>query len=117
MTKSATEEAIERAQAKIKQSFSGGKGPAPSAEAPEPPFSPEQDALEEMFPDSPKEKEPEEEPEVKYPTLDCKLSFACSAHGPQALKEVRYTTIVLACGCEWVYDCGYLSQLRRGANR
>jgi len=122
MSKRAKDEALRRAMDKINQN---PKPPLPTVEEPievpeesGAPSSPETDPeLQKKFPDAPQEREPEEEPEVKYPQLDCKISFSCSAHGPQPLKEVRYTTIVLACGCEWVYDCGYLSQLRRGPGK
>jgi len=69
------------------------------------------------FPDSPEEKPEEVEPTsapIVALSLNAGLSFVCSIHGKQALKEIRYTTIILACGCEWIYDCGHLSQSRRG---
>lgn len=113
------EEALRRAQEKIKENSS-------SASIEEVPISPETDpGLQDKFPDAPKPTEPESADELAAdpeptseplpaPPLDAKLSFSCSNHGPQPLKEIRYTTIILACGCEWIYDCGHLCNSRRG---
>lgn len=115
------DEALKIAVEKIKENS--------SAVAPETfPSSPEVDPeLQKKFPDAPKEKSPDIEPEkeeeekaestsepLPAPPLDATLSFFCSIHGKQPLKEIRYTTIILSCGCEWIYDCGHLTQSRRG---
>jgi len=105
------EEAMQRAKDKLAELTA--KKPDPSPEDGEPTTP--------SFPDSPTEKlgekqeeaEPTSEP-VPVPPLNAGLSFVCSIHGKQDLKEIRYTTIILACGCEWIYDCGHLSQSRRG---
>jgi len=111
----ANEEAMQRAKRKLEELT--GKGADPSPEGGE--------QADHLFPDSPEEKpdditeappeevEPTSEPLPAKP-FDATLGFSCSIHGPQPLKEIRYTTIILACGCEWIYDCGHLSQSRRG---
>ena len=111
------EEALQRAAEKIKNDSVG-------VTAEITPSSPETDPkLQEMFPDAPKGKEPNTTPEgtpeptskpLPIPPLDATLGFICSIHGKQPLKELRYTTIILSCGCEWIYDCGHLLQSRRG---
>ena len=114
------EEAMQRAKDKLKELTAKDVDPSPNIEDGEQlaPSSPETDELlREIFKDAPKEfpeeVEPTSEP-IPAPPLNAGLSFVCSIHGEQALKEIRYTTIILACGCEWIYDCGHLSQSRRG---
>ena len=101
------EEAMQRAKDKIAELTMKESAPSPE----------DGEQLAPSFPDSPEEKPEEVEPTsepVPTPPLNAGLSFVCSIHGEQALKEIRYTTIILACGCEWIYDCGHLSQSRRG---
>ena len=112
------EEAMQRAKDKLRELTMKESAPSPEDGEQLAPSSPETDELlREIFKDAPKEfpeeVEPTSEP-VPDPPLNAGLSFVCSIHGKQALKEIRYTTIILACGCEWIYDCGHLSQSRRG---
>ena len=111
-------EAMQRAKDKLAELTM--KEPDPSSEDGgqlAPPSPKADELLREIFKDAPKEFSEEVEPTsepVPVPLLNAGLSFVCSIHGKQALKEIRYTTIILACGCEWIYDCGHLSQSRRG---
>ena len=121
------DEAMQRAKDKLAELTAKESDPSPEDGEPPVPDSPKADSLlRKIFKDAPKQtpgdEPPPEKPEptsapIAAPPLDAGLSFTCSIHGEQPLKEIRYTTIILACGCEWIYDCGFLSQSRRGPKK